>query len=325
MEQKYDVVSLGESLIDFAESGVSCQGNPLYEACPGGAPLNVMAMLDRLGHKTAYISKVGDDAFGTLLMDTLKDMGTDTGNMMVDAKVHTTLSFLHTLPDGDRAFSFYRHPGADIMLTEEEVDYERIRNAKVFHIGTLSMTDEPVRTATKKSLSAAKEAGCLISFDPNLREGLWASLSEAKAQMDYVFPYCDLLKIADNEIQFVSGKEDYDEGIRYLQEKYHIPLIFLTLGKDGSRAYTEEYRVTCPGFSVDSIEATGAGDCFCGCMIHQVLQKGGKGLTEADLKEMLLYGNAAAALVTTKKGAAKAMPTENEIFALLNEHKERVT
>ncbi len=317
VEKETDVVSLGESLVDFAESGRSDQGNPLYEACPGGAPLNVLAMLNRLGDKTAYISKVGDDQFGALLKTTLEEMGTLTENILTNPTVPTTLSFIHTLPDGDRSFTFYRHPGADITLTPKEVDYDLIRKAKVFHLGTLSMTDEPVRTATKKSLTAAKEAGCLISFDPNLRAGLWASLDEAKAQMEYVFPYCDLLKISDNEIRFVSGKEDYDEGIRIVQEKYQIPVIFLTMGKDGSRAYTDKYRVECPGFSVKSIETTGAGDCFCGCMIHQVLQRGLKDLSETDLKEMLLFGNAAAALVTTKKGAAKAMPTQEEIQSLI--------
>ena len=192
-----------------------------------------------------------------------------------------------------------------------------IHDAKVFHLGTLSMTDEPARTATKKALNAAKEAGCLISFDPNLRPPLWESLDTAKEMMEYGFGYCDILKISDNEIQFVSGKEDYDEGIQYLQEKYNIPLIFLTLGKDGSRAYYKGMRAEKEGFQVDTIETTGAGDSFCGSAISGVLDKGIDNLTESDLEEILTLANAAAAIVTTKKGAIRSMPELGEIEKLI--------
>ncbi len=161
-----------------------------------------------------------------------------------------------------------------MMLKEEEVDYDLIRQSKVFHFGTLSMTDEPVKTATKRALSVAKEAGCMITFDPNLRPPLWKTLDEAKEQMEYGFENCDVLKISDNEIQFVSGEEDYDKGIKYLQEKYQIPLIFLTMGKEGSRAYYKNLRVEQPGFTVKAIETTGAGDTFCGCSINGVLKYG---------------------------------------------------
>lgn len=226
MEKLYDVTAMGELLIDFTMNGQSEQGNNMFEACPGGAPCNVLAMLNKLGRKTAFIGKVGRDQFGRLLKETIQESGIETKGLMMDENVRTTLAFVHTFPDGDREFSFYRNPGADMMLSEKEVDYELIRQSKVFHFGTLSMTDEPVRTATKKALAAAKEAGCLITFDPNLREPLWKSLDDAKEAMEYGFQYCDMLKISDNEIQFVSGKEDYDEGIRYLQEKYHIPVIF---------------------------------------------------------------------------------------------------
>ncbi|MBS5420384.1 MAG: carbohydrate kinase, partial [Roseburia sp.] len=211
-----DVVALGELLIDFTENGISSQGNPLFEANPGGAPCNVLAMLTKLGHKTAFIGKVGNDFFGKQLEQTIMEVGIDASGLQKDDDVHTTLALVHTYPDGDRDFSFYRNPGADMMLTEEEVDYDLIRQSRIFHFGTLSMTDEPVRSATKKALEVAKEAGCLITFDPNLRPPLWNSLDEAKKQMEYGFQYCDMLKISDNEIQFVSGKEDYDEGIRYL-------------------------------------------------------------------------------------------------------------
>lgn len=315
--KKYDVVALGELLIDFAMSGQSEQGNNMFEACPGGAPCNVLAMLNKLGKKTAFLGKVGNDQFGKVLKATIEEIGIDSKGLLMDEVVRTTLAFVHTFADGDRDFSFYRNPGADMMLSEEEVDMEMIRDARVFHLGTLSMTDEPARTATKKALDVAKEAGCLISFDPNLRPPLWKSLDTAKEMMEYGFRYCDILKISDNEIQFVSGKEDYDEGIRYLQQKYNIPVIFLTLGKDGSRAYYKGMRVEKEGFQVNTIETTGAGDSFCGSAISGVLDKGIDNLTESDLKEILTLANAAAAIVTTKKGAIRSMPELGEIKKLI--------
>ncbi|MGN1378582.1 MAG: carbohydrate kinase [Dorea sp.] len=317
MEKLYDVTALGEMLIDFTMNGQSEQGNNMFEACPGGAPCNVLAMLNKLGRKTAFIGKVGDDQFGRLLKDTIEELGIATKGLILDQDIHTTLAFVHTFPDGDREFSFYRKPGADMMLSEEEVDYDMIRQSRIFHFGTLSMTDEPVRTATKKALDVAKEAGCLITFDPNLRPPLWDSLEEAKKQMEYGFQYCDVLKISDNEIQFVSGMEDYDDGIHYLQEKYQIPLIFLTMGKEGSRAYYKDMRVERAGFQVKAIETTGAGDTFCGCAIHGVLTHGLEGMTEEVLGDILTYANAGAALITMKKGAIRSMPDPEKVTELI--------
>ncbi len=313
MEKIYDVTAMGEMLIDFTMNGQSEQGNNMFEACPGGAPCNVLAMLNKLGRRTAFIGKVGQDQFGRLLKGTIEELGIEAKSLVLDEDINTTLAFVHTFPDGDREFSFYRKPGADMMLSEAEVDYDMIRQSKVFHFGTLSMTDEPVRTATKKALEAAKEAGCLITFDPNLREPLWKSLDDAKEAMEYGFEYCDMLKISDNEIQFISGKEDYDEGIRYLQDKYHIPVIFLTMGKEGSRAYYKDIRVERPGFTVKAIETTGAGDTFCGCAINGLLKHGMEGLTEEILGDILTYANAGAALITLKKGAIRSMPEPEQI------------
>lgn len=317
MEKLYDVTALGEMLIDFTMNGQSEQGNNMFEACPGGAPCNVLAMLNKLGRKTAFIGKVGEDQFGRLLKDTIEELGIETKGLILDQDIHTTLAFVHTFPDGDRKFSFYRKPGADMMLSEEEVDYDMIRQSRIFHFGTLSMTDEPVRTATKKALDVAKEAGCLITFDPNLRPPLWDSLEEAKKQMEYGFRYCDVLKISDNEIQFISGMEDYDDGIHYLQEKYQIPLIFLTMGKEGSRAYYKDMRVERDGFQVKAIETTGAGDTFCGCAIHGVLTHGLEGMTEEVLGDILTYANAGAALITMKKGAIRSMPDPEKVTELI--------
>ena len=317
MAKKYDVIALGELLIDFTMNGQSEQGNNMFEACPGGAPCNVLALLNKMGKKTAFIGKVGKDQFGAILRDTITEAGIDASNLMVDENVNTTLAFVHTFPDGDREFSFYRNPGADMMLTADEVNPEVVKDTKVFHFGTLSMTHEGVREATKKAVETAKANGCLVSFDPNLRPPLWSSLDLAKEQMEYGFGKCDILKISDNEIQFVSGKEDYDEGIAYLQETYNIPLILLTMGKDGSRAYYKGMRVERPGFSVKAIETTGAGDTFCGSSLNYLVDHDFENLTEEQLGEMLTFANAAAALVTTKKGAIKAMPVKEEVLELI--------
>lgn len=317
MAKKYDVIALGELLIDFTMNGQSEQGNNMFEACPGGAPCNVLALLNKMGKKTAFIGKVGKDQFGTLLRDTITEAGIDASNLMVDENVNTTLAFVHTFPDGDREFSFYRNPGADMMLTADEVNPEVVKDTKVFHFGTLSMTHDGAREATKKAVETAKANGCLVSFDPNLRPPLWSSLDLAKEQMEYGFGKCDILKISDNEIQFVSGKEDYDEGIAYLQETYNIPLILLTMGKDGSRAYYKGMRVERPGFSVKAIETTGAGDTFCGSSLNYLVDHDFENLTEEQLGEMLTFANAAAALVTTKKGAIKAMPVKEEVLELI--------
>ena len=322
MEKTYDVTALGEILIDFTMNGQSEQGNNIFEACPGGAVDNALAMLSKLGRKTAFIGKVGKDQFGRLLRETLEEVGVDARGLAVDENVNTTLAFVHTFPDGDREFSFYRKPGADMMLSVEDVDYDLIRTSKVFHLGTLSMTDEPAISATKKALEVAKEAGCMITFDPNLREPLWRDLEEAKEAMRYVFGYCDVLKISDNEIQFISGKEDYDEGIRYLQDTYHIPVIFLTMGKDGSRAYYKDIRVEKKGFTEKAIETTGAGDTFCANAINGVMKYGIDNLNEENLGEILTYANAGAALITLKKGAMRSMPSPEQIEELIRSQQE---
>lgn len=315
---KYDVTALGELLIDFTENGTSAQGNPVLEANPGGAPCNVLSMLNRLGHKTNFIGKIGKDMFGDQLEAALKEVGIGTDGLMRDDEVHTTLAFVHTAPDGDREFSFYRNPGADMMLSEDDVDAEQIKNSRIFHFGSLSMTDEVCRKATRKAIAIAEEAGILMSYDPNLREPLWKSMDLAKEQISYGLEHCQILKISDNEIQWLTGKEDYDEGIAIVQEKYNIPLILLSLGKTGSRAYTKKCRVEVPAFiQENTIETTGAGDTFGACILHYVLEHGWKEYSEDELKEMLTFANAAASIVTTRKGALRVMPTKEEVQAIL--------
>ena len=320
MEKIYDVTALGELLIDFTENGISAQGNPLLEANPGGAPCNVLAMLEKLGKKTAFIGKVGKDMFGEQLKTAVEEVGIDTRNLVMDEEVHTTLAFVHTYPDGDRDFSFYRNPGADMMLKKEEVDENLIRGAKIFHFGTLSSTHEGVREATRYAIDVAKEAGCLVSFDPNLRPPLWKTLEDARKEIEYGLSKTDILKISDNEVEFLCGTSDYDEGAKMLIEKYNIPFVCVTLGKDGSRAYYKGMRVEVPGFvQKNTIETTGAGDTFCGCMLHYIIQHGLEDLTEENLRELLTFANAAASVITTRKGALAVMPSKEEVEELLRE------
>ena len=316
--KKFDVTALGELLIDFTESGQSNQGNPLFEANPGGAPCNVLAMLSKLEHKTAFIGKVGNDFFGEQLKNAIMETGIDASCLCMDEKVHTTLALVHTGADGDRDFSFYRNPGADMMLTEEEVPEEVIKDSKIFHFGTLSMTHEEVRQATKKAVQAAEEAGTLISFDPNLRPPLWESLDVAKEQVLYGLEHCHILKISDNEIQWLTNKSDYTEGVKWIRERYQIPLILVSMGKEGSRAYYgEKMAEAAPFLQKNTVETTGAGDTFCGCVLHYICEYGLEHLTKDNLKEMLTFANAAASIVTTRKGALKVMPDREEVERMM--------
>lgn len=313
----YDVTALGELLIDLTQNGMSEQGNPILEANPGGAPCNVLALLSKMGHKAAFIGKVGKDGFGDQLTAGLHETGICTEGLCYDPHVHTTLAVVHTFADGDRDFSFYRNPGADMMLRADEVQDAIIANSKIFHFGSLSMTDEPVRSAHLHALEVAEKHGVLRSYDPNLRPPLWPDLDTAKENILALMSHCDILKISDNEIQWLSGKRDYDEGIAWLRSQFDIPLIFLTLGKDGSRAYCGEIRTEQAGFKMNTIETTGAGDTFFGSVLHHILTLGWRPYTKEELDGMLRFANAAAALVTTRRGALRVMPSKEEIEAVL--------
>lgn len=318
MKKKYDVTALGELLIDFTGNGLSAQGNPLFEANPGGAPCNVLAMLQKLGKRTAFIGKVGNDIFGKMLQERVAGVGIDISGLVEDKKVNTTLAFVQTLADGDREFSFYRNPGADMMLEDTDIKEALIKEAKIFHFGTLSMTAEGVEKATKKAIEVAKNNNCILSFDPNLRPPLWKTREEAKEKISYGLRVCDILKISDNEIEFMTGTSDIDEGIAQIREKYNIPLVFATLGKDGSKAYYKDLCVCVKGFvNPDTIETTGAGDTFCACALNYILEHGMDNLTEENLKELLTFANAAASIITTRKGALCVMPSREEVEMFL--------
>lgn len=315
MSREYDVTALGELLIDFTENGKSEQGNIIFEANPGGAPCNVLAMLSKLGKKTSFIGKVGNDRFGNLLENSIKEQGIDSSALVKDDKVHTTLAFVHKLPDGDRDFSFYRSPGADMVLRMDEVDEEKIRNSKIFHFGSLSMTSQPVKAATRKAVEIAKESGCIISFDPNLRKPLWSSLDYARREIEYGLENCQILKISDNEIQWFTGEDDFQKCMDILEKRYpNINLLCLSMGKDGSFASYKGFRFKVPAFiNENTIETTGAGDTFGACILNYVLENGISDLNVGQLRDMLIFANAAASIVTTRKGALSVMPSREDV------------
>ena len=315
MMKQYDVIGLGELLIDFTESGYSGQGNRMLEVNPGGAPCNLLAMLGRLGKKTSFLGMVGNDQFGKLLKAAVEEMGINTSHLYEHESVHTTLAFVHTMEDGDRDFAFYRNPGADMMLEEKQVDPDYIKSAKVLHYGSLSMTHEGVRKATRKAIDIAKEEGLILSFDPNLRPPLWETLEEAKEQIKYGLSKCDLLKISEEELEFVTGLKDLEAGADKLLEEFpNITLMNVTMGKEGSMACYHGRKVYGrPHVMENTIETTGAGDCFGGCVLNYILEHGMEDLSDENLLEMLEFANVAAALITTKKGALKVMPTKEEI------------
>ena len=320
METKqFDAAALGELLIDFTQNGLGPQGNPQFEANPGGAPANVLAMLRKLGRNCAFLGKVGADAFGDRLEDTLRGLGVDTRGLVRDRQIPTTLAIVQTLPGGDRDFSFYRKPGADVMLRPEELDEDVLRGCRVFHFGSLSLTDEPCRSATERALELARGAGALISFDPNLRLPLWDSAHAAREQIAWGLARCDVLKIADNELEFMTGLRDIAAGAELLRRAFpRIRLLNVTAGADGSYAFCGDVSVFVPACPLGGVvDTTGAGDTFCASVLDFVLTHGPDGLPEAELRQMLRFANAAAYLVTTGKGAIPSLPEREQVERFL--------
>ncbi len=319
MGKTFDVVALGELLIDFTSCGLSGQGNPVLEANPGGAPCNVLAMLKKLGRSCAFLGKVGADSFGDQLEAAVTEAGIDTRGLRRDAEIPTTLAVVHTRPDGDRSFSFYRKPGADVRLRPEELDEDLLRSCRIFHFGSLSLTDEPVRSATHRALEIARQAGALITYDPNLRPPLWRSEEAAKEQIEWGMARCDAVKISDNEVEFLTGTADFDEGAAILRARFpNLKLLCLTAGPGGSYAYYKGTKLWRDGCHLGgTIETTGAGDTFCACMLNFLLDHDPDALTEEGLGDMLRFANAAAYLVTTKKGALRVMPDRAQIEEVL--------
>lgn len=316
----FDVIALGELLIDFAPAGLSEEGNPLFEANPGGAPCNVLSMLAKLGHNTAFIGKVGDDIHGRRLAAIVKETGIDTSCLLVSPQVDTTLAFVEWNEEGDRSFSFFRRPGADTMLTAEEIDKAFLSRASIFHFGSLSLTDEPARSATVKAVAYAKEAHCLISYDPNYRPPLWKSPGEARKQMLWGCAQCDVLKLAREELEFMTGIADVEEALKRFRKQFpNIKMLLLTDGKRGSRVEWKALSISRPTYlEIKAVDTTGAGDTFMGCCLHHILQRGLTEWDQGSLGNMLEFANAAASLVTAKKGAIRVMPDIHEISLLMH-------
>ncbi|MDM8237932.1 carbohydrate kinase [Pseudoflavonifractor phocaeensis] len=319
MKKHIDVAALGELLVDFTCNGASAQGNPFYEANPGGAPCNVLAMLAKLGKKTAFIGKVGEDQFGHLLRQVGLEAGISMDSLVMDPHSHTTLAFVKTAENGDRDFSFYRDSGADTLLVPDEVPEDVIAGARIFHFGSLSLTGEPVRSTTQKAVALARAAGCILSFDPNLRPPLWDDLEQAREQIHWGLAQCDVAKISDDELLFLTGGTDFDAGAAKLMEQFpNLQMVNVTAGAQGSISYYQGVRVFQPGVTLGGvIETTGAGDTFCACVLNFLLEHGLEHLTADDLTQMLRFANAAAYLVTTRRGAIRSMPEPEQVLALL--------
>ena len=306
-----DVTAIGELLIDFTPGGVSGEGTVLFERNPGGAPGNVLALLAKLGKKTALISKVGEDQFGDFLISVVDDIGVEKKGIIRTKEANTTLAFVHLDSKGDRSFSFYRKPGADMLLSEEEVDMDLVKDARIFHFGTVSMTHQPSRGATLYAAKAAREKGAMISFDPNLRPPLWNSLEEAKKMMEEGLGLADILKVSEEELEFITGLKSLEEGSAFIRDKYGIRLILVTLGPKGCFYRLDTHTGRLNTYDVHTVDTTGAGDAFLGAFLYQILEKGKaiKDLSAGDIEFMIDFANAAGSLATMRKGAIPAMPS----------------
>ena len=311
----YDVTALGELLIDFASKSVDQAGYPTMAANPGGAPCNFLAALNACGKKTAFLGKVGDDAFGHLLLGTLKEAGIETKGIVVDADVFTTLAFVTFDDKGDRSFSFARKPGADTQLRWEEVDKSLIDDAKVFHFGTLSLTDEPARTTTQMAVAYAKEQGKLITYDPNLRKPLWKSEDEAREQILWGLHQADVVKISDEEVAFLWNCTP-EEGAEKLLNEYGVGLAMVTLGPDGAYLKTSKASCRIPGIKVSPIDTTGAGDIFGGSAVSRLLElnKPVAELTEEDLAYIGKFAVTAASLSTEHLGGIPSIQDQETVL-----------
>lgn len=315
----YKISALGEALIDFTPSGVSEAGMKLFEQNPGGAPANALAVFAKFGEKAAFIGKVGNDMHGLFLKETMENAGIDTNGLIVAEDVFTTLAFVSLKENGEREFSFARKPGADTCLTEEEVDISIIENTDIFHVGSLSLTDEPSRSATFYALEKAKEFGKIISYDPNYRALLWESKDKAIEGMRSVLDYVDVMKLSDEETLLLTDIEEPQMAAKALLNK-GMSIVVVTLGADGAYICTKEGGAFVPGFASDVVDTTGAGDSFWGGFLYQ-LSKSGKRPEEVSLEEAKTYarfGNAVASLCVEKRGGIPAIPTMEQVDIRLN-------
>ncbi|MDD3362939.1 MAG: carbohydrate kinase [Hespellia sp.] len=318
MGKEVDIVAMGELLIDFTESGVSESGMKLFEQNPGGAPANLLTVASHMGYSTAFVGKVGKDMHGAFLKKTLKQEGICTDYLLEDERYFTTLAFVELNANGEREFSFSRKPGADTQLQKEELDQELLESCKIFHYGSLSLTDEPARTATVEAVTIAKQAGALISYDPNYRASLWPDEETAVVEMKSMIHYADVLKVSDVESLLLTGKDTFEEAIKVLLSMGP-KLVAVTLGKDGVLLGTKNGVERVPGVTVKTVDTTGAGDSFWGGFLSQYLsnKKCPEQMSWEEWKTCAVCGNATAALCVQKRGGIPAMPAKKEVEVML--------
>ncbi len=315
MEREFDVTALGEALIDFTPLGRTDTGAPIMVANPGGAPANFLCTLAKYGCRTAFIGKVGDDAFGHMLADTLRENGVLTKGLIFDKETFTTLAFVTIDKNGERSFSFSRKPGADTKLTESDVRYDIVAASRAFHIGTLSLTDEPAKTATEKAVDYAKSCGCLITCDPNLRLPLWRCPDDAKAAMEWAITVADIVKISIDEVEFLWGVKTPRDAAEKLLYQYGVSLAMVTLGRDGAFIMNKNAGVSVPAPPVKAVDTTGAGDIFGGAAVSRILKTGkhpGE-LSHNELMGIATFAVTAASLSTQRAGGIPSIPTEEEV------------
>lgn len=318
----FDIISLGELLVDFTPRGTSERGNFLFEASPGGAPCNVLAAAAALGKKTAFIGKVGDDTFGNFLEKTVTSLGIDGSALYKTDSAFTTLAFVTLDSEGNRSFAFSRNKSADTLLSPSEVSEELIKSTKIFHVGTLSLTDRPSADATEFALEAARRSKVLISADPNLREPLWKNSDDARAAVRKVLSYADIIKVSDYELEFLYGISDTERSARMCFEEFSPKILFATCGKKGAYAVTDKLFLHHPCYlKVKTVDTTGAGDSFCGSALCALIDAGLDfgALSRDSLFNILRYASAAASITTSRFGAISVMPSDAEIRALISQ------
>lgn len=312
---KYDIVALGEILIDFTPCGKSESGMKIFEQNPGGAPANVLVSAQNFGAKTAFIGKIGKDMHGEFLKETLEKYKVETKGLIVDEEVFTTLAFVSLNEKGERNFSFARKPGADTFLKKEEVDIELIKNSKIFHFGSLSLTNEPAKSATIYSVEEAHRMGVIVSYDPNYRALLWKNKEVAIKEMRSLIKYVDIMKISDEETTLLTGYEEPEKAAEELLNQ-GVSAVFITLGAEGALLKTKKFQIKVKGKSCNIVDTTGAGDCFWGSILYKLTQRDKKlyDLTEEEGRELLEFANGAAGICVERRGAIPAMPQLGEVL-----------
>ncbi len=317
------VCAFGECLIDFTPQGLSEKGNFLYEQNPGGAPANLAVAIARQQGQSVFVGKVGQDLFGDFLVRILKKEGVDTSSVILSHRYRTTLAFVQLQENGERDFSFYRNPGADVAIESREVNFDTLNECGIFHYGSVSMTHNPARQTTFELLEYARRNHKLLTFDPNLRQPLWPNLEEARAQIRKGLEFCDILKVTEEELFFIMEIEDLAQAAEQMRKEYAIPLILITRGQAGCIMKTEHHFISFPGFSVKSVDSTGAGDAFFGSFLASVCRhEHPEQLTVSELSAFVRRANASGALATTVKGAIPSLPTAAQVDEFLEAHRD---